>query len=73
MRQRTDKKAVRSVPKEKSTKDKIAAGYALLGLQGMFKEPYNPEQQYDKFKQCTIYTDNRPCYATCDSRTDRRM
>jgi hypothetical protein len=51
----------------------IAAGYARLGLQKMYNEPYNPEQQYEKFKQCTIYTDNSPCYATGDTRTDRRM
>ena len=49
----------------------IAAGYALLGLQGMYKVPYIPEQQHERFKQCTIYTDNRPCYATFDTRTDR--
>lgn len=47
--------------------------YRALGLAGLYSVPYAPRRQTEGFRIATRYTDNRPCYATSDTRVDHAM
>lgn len=42
--------------------------YSALDLQNAYRQPYNRESQLEKFSKVSLYTDDRPCYATGTTR-----
>ena len=47
--------------------------YRELGLADMYSVPYDQRRQTEGFRIATRYTDNRPCYATSDTRVDHAL
>ena len=63
-----DRKRISMKKKGNLTDKEIADGFRRLGLQDAYREPYDPDRQYSRFKRCTIYDESIPCYATGNSR-----